>query len=187
MRGMTLVSCAVATAFASVASAQVMTFGDLPGAETNPIPNTYSENGLNLSATSGVFHQTFFAGNGNPAPAIYAHTQSSTSSTFEVTHDGGVWNFVGVDLLNINAGATFSIEGLLGGASQFTDSGPINNFPVWQQYGQGNSGFDIDTLRVTVNLGDSLQVFVDNVNAVPAPGVLPLLAGAGLFAARRRR
>ncbi|MBV9083631.1 MAG: PEP-CTERM sorting domain-containing protein [Acidobacteriaceae bacterium] len=159
-----------------VVHAAVIDFNTLPGSNFDRF-TIYTENNFTVVATGGGWFKDFFRG--NPAPAIEG--SSPLVNTIAIT-DTGNFSFSSVDFLSIGTDSTYSIQGLLGGAVQFTQAGT---------QAQGNSAFTtlestspaiIDTLTIETTPGRPAVFEVDNIalnSPIPEPNTFALFAVAG--------
>lgn len=200
MRRLRLVACVAAGAFASVANAQLetvnVTFDDLPGVNGDLLPEPYVEDGFRMSAEFGTWRQGFNFG--SPVPSIYANNEGGTNVTagLEIISDDqrpgmGLFRIAlfQANALGTEPGERWILEGFRGGERVINDEGDFAN-NEWGTYGANHFDMTVDRVLITL-IGSTATtgVNLDNIQLqmVPAPGVLALVAGAGLFVTRRRR
>jgi hypothetical protein len=186
-------SLAAATVFAAGASATIITFGGLNGANGSPF-TTYSESGFTVSPTLG----TWFQGQlfGNPIPSIFSSPQSGSPATdaVTVTEGGSLFAFSALDLAANNGNVNFTFTGLRSAATVFSvtgiEPGLFGPF-AFVTVPSGVSADLIDTLVVTTNiLGTSANIdnIVVTAAAVAEPTSVGLLTtGLALLGFFRRR
>jgi hypothetical protein len=198
LRALGAIILAGGTLASAEASATIITFSGLAGANDTPVA-TYTEGGFTVTTTVGQFFQD--QAFGNPIPSLLAGPAGGgpVNDALEVfANGGGLFNFVSVDLA-ANNGVNFIVTGSLSGVANpavgpitFTAPGP---FGFGSCCGNPEAEIAINDLRIAFNiLGTSVNVDnirVENV-AVPGPiagAGLPglILAGGGLLAWWRRR
>jgi uncharacterized protein (TIGR03118 family) len=83
----------------------------------------------------------------------------------------------------------FNLNGTFVGTLGTTSATPLINDGLWGlTFGNGGSGGNTHTLYLTAGLNDEADGLFAQINAVPEPGTLSLLAiGAGIVAWKRRR
>lgn len=185
------VALAIAAAAGS-ASATVISFDNLAGAQGSTF-TSYIESGFTVESLLGKW---LVAKNyGAPVPDIFSGKGWGTASaSIEVT--GGMFTFGSVDMSANNGDARYTIEGWLGGVSQYSFDGVRSCGGCFGQFATVGNSFSavvIDSLRISITgLGSSYNV--DNINVtaqvVPEPATYGLmLAGllaVGTIASRRR-
>ena len=176
--------------FTAPASAVVIEFDGLPGANEDPF-SSYTEDGFMVDSFAG----NWFEGHvfGNLAPSLFAGPiNGPSSSTLKVTKvDLGDFSFAAVDLSSNNGNSEYTITGFLNNAQVFSFSGVTGGFPGPFNTVSGGGGILIDALLINLNpTDDPSSINVDNINVnVPEPASLALLGIglAGLSAFHRRK
>jgi hypothetical protein len=181
----------IASSFAPVARAEIITFSGLPGGNNDPF-TTYSEVGFQVAPTAGSWTQVLKFG--NPMPCISGVTASETIDVTRLTP--GLFTFQSIDLEDTSfssAGVTYTFLGQRNGVTQFSLSGGPIPDGVFTTIPSSNSA-PIDLLRVTVSstsmpLGFAIDldnIQVTSVSPVPAPPAVVLVGlGAGCVALKR--
>jgi PEP-CTERM motif len=173
---------------ASVASATVITFGALAGANGSNY-TTYTESGFTYAKTagSGCVGQVF----GNPTPDIFGGPTCDGGTTGSFTLTGGTFFFNGIDLAANNGLLTYSLVGKLGAATVWTQAGtlagPTASFSTIAGLNPLSS---VNSVLMTFSTqGTSWNIDNINVRAVPVPEPTTLLmacAGVAFILTRRR-
>lgn len=177
---------------AGSASATVITFDNLAGAQGSSF-SSYVESGFTVESLLGKW---LVAKNfGAPVPDIFSGKNWGTASaTVEVT--GGQFTFNSVDLSSSLGNASYTIEGLKGGVSQFSFNGVRSCGGCSGLFATVNNSFSsmvIDSLKISIT-GAGSSYNLDNINVtaqvIPEPATYGLML-AGLLGvatiARRRR
>lgn len=100
---------------------------------------------------------------------------------------GGIFQFSSVDLGDAGTGGvTYIIEGFLQGLPVFSTGAGIVALPEFVTVASP-SGADIDELLITMRRGPTSSYNIDNINVVPEPASMMLLALGAMGMLRRRR
>jgi hypothetical protein len=176
----------------TVASATVITFDGLGGNNGDAF-TTYAESGYTVSKTSGsgCVGKAF----GNPTPSVFGGPtcDNGVSGLFSLT-GAGLFSFDAIDLAANNGDLDYTITGLLGGATVWTQVGSLAAGTGTFVTLASLSGAAVDTLTFDYTTRGTSWNF-DNIGVtaasatVPEPGSVALvsLALLGLAALRRRR
>lgn len=178
-------------AAAGTASATVISFDNLAGAQGSAF-SSYVESGFTVDSLLGKW---LVAKNfGAPVPDIFSGKNWGTASAaIEVT--GGMFTFASVDLSSNLGDASYTIEGLKGGVSQFSFNGVRSCGGCGGLFATVSNSFSamvIDSLKISITgAGSSYNVDNINVTALPVPEPTTyglMLAGLlGVVTMARRR
>jgi MYXO-CTERM domain-containing protein len=191
IRSQLAASVAVSALLASAAaSATVVTFDTL-GGTNGDLFTSYAESGYTVTKLSGS--GCVAAAVGNPPRSVFGGPVCDNGSigVFSVT-GSGLFNFNSVDMLAQNGDTSYTITGLIGASTIWTQTGTWTGNSIFGTLPASNSG-PIDQLVFNLRAAGTSFNF-DNINVsaggeVPEPGSFALagLALCGLAASRRRK
>lgn len=185
-------ACVTALVLAAPASAAVITFDNLAGANEAPFTSPYVEGGYTVTPGAGWLTGQIY---GNAIPSIFSGPYYGMAGPREITVTGGTFTFDAIDLSsNVGAGTTYNFVGSLLGSTVFDLSGTLGSTGFTTILSSSAAVIDSLTIIMTPAVGvtsyniDNIVVNAASV-AVPAPVTLSLLGLGlvGLAAARRKR
>ena len=164
----------------AAASATVITFGALPGANGSNF-TSYTESGYTVAKTAGSGCVGTLFGNG--VPSVFGGPTCDNGSTGSFSLTGGTFAFNGIDLAANGGALTYTFVGKLGAATLWTQTGTLAG-PTATFVGITGSNASTFVNSVTMSfstVGTSWNMDNINVAAVPEPSTLAM-AGLGLAA-----
>ena len=181
-KALSTLACAVLLALTGPGHAAVVTF-DMPAlVNINVDPATYDESGFRFSGAVTTFLPLDGIGTGGtPGLLVFG------GNTLKLTAlGGGPFNLLDFDYAAFDLGAgvdpaaTLVVTGMFDGMGVQTQEFLLDNTGV---------GFQSWSNLTAVTFFSTADFVLDNINAIPEPGSLALVAAAmgGLFVARRRR
>ena len=180
----------------SIVSTQGITFTGLTGPNLSPYTGSV-EGAFAVTPTSGTWEESTVYG--NPGPSIFdGPVNAPGAGVIQITDSLGRFNFAGFDFSSNNGNSLYDVEGFLGGALAYEQTGELSgtfgpfNFSTLLT---ADPMVAVDGLLISiipesgatsVNL-DNIQV-ATVVGAVPEPGSYSLFAcGLGLAGLIRLR
>ena len=161
---------AVLLSVSALAQATTIDFINLGGANYDPFPSPYSQDGYSVTVVSGEWNVAKMYGD---IPNMFTNTGGTVSVT---ANDSSLFNFTGLD----TASSLISFTGLLNGSTVFSET--YTGSTSWHYQGSLYGNTAIDELLISINQS-GLGQNIDNitVNAVPVPAAVWLF-GTGLVA-----